>query len=140
MPPLDLPSVCYWVCTRRKLAASHFAAYPYFDVLYFLCTPVSFPVAAFWWNPTIFLELSLENNKKTTLKDQKMDGLAPLANAVERALGGVDGGRRQKGRRELEHLVLHQAKLDQEEGHELELLVGLSRLQEPLHEHIWSRD
>nr|GMC67642.1 Uncharacterised protein [Ipomoea batatas] len=122
-------------------------------------TEFSFPVAAFWWNPTIFLELSLEKQQENNLKGSEngckqvflqklvfcvagvpLAGLAPLANAVERALGGVDGGRRQKGRRELEHLVLHEAKLDQEEGHELQLLVGLSRLQEPLHEHIWSWD
>lgn len=65
-------------------------------------------------------------------------GLAPLADAIERALSGVDCGGRQKGWRKLEHFVLHQAQLDQEEGQELELLVRLSSLEESLHEHVWS--
>jgi hypothetical protein len=50
---------CYSWVSNRKLAGSNFAVYPNLDVQYFLCTPVSFPVAAFWWKPTISLEHSL---------------------------------------------------------------------------------
>lgn len=57
--------MCPWlyfegrIVSKRNFAGSHFAAYPNFDVLYFLWAPVSFPVAAFWWNPAIKLEHSL---------------------------------------------------------------------------------
>jgi len=39
-------SYCCHQADSRKCAASHFAMYPNFDVLYFLYTPVNFPVAA----------------------------------------------------------------------------------------------
>lgn len=38
---------------RRNTAGCVLAAYPYLLVLYFLCTPVSFPLLAFMWNVTI---------------------------------------------------------------------------------------
>ena len=43
-----------------KIAGLNFAAYPNLEVEYFLYTPVSFPVPAFWWNFTIKLEHSLQ--------------------------------------------------------------------------------
>jgi len=48
----------------RKSAGPIFAVYPNLDVEYFLCTPVSFPVPAFWWKLTISLEHSLPKNQK----------------------------------------------------------------------------
>ena len=46
--------------SNRKPAGSLLAAYPNFDVQYFLWTPVNFPVPAFLWNPTISFEHSLK--------------------------------------------------------------------------------
>ena len=56
--------------SRRKLAGSHFAMWLNLDEQYFLYTPVSFPVPAFWWNLTIILEQSLQQCDRSKIASQ----------------------------------------------------------------------
>jgi len=58
-----ISSYGWFLFSRRKHAGSHLAVKLNFAEPYFLCTPVSFPVPAFWWNPTISIEHSLQVKK-----------------------------------------------------------------------------
>lgn len=55
-------ALCIHSSSRNK-AGSTLEQLQYFHVLYFLNTPVSFPVPAFWWKLTIILEHSLIQGK-----------------------------------------------------------------------------
>lgn len=146
---------CYsWVC-NRNFAGSQFAMKPNLDVQNFLCTPVSFPVAAFWWKPTIKLEHSLlaikklvRNNSNSScyhvvhvineahVKDENSQKLifwvacvpltssTPLLETIESTLSSVDCSSGQQRWRKLKHPILHERKLDQEEGKKFKLFWG----------------